>query len=144
MRLSSKAHYAVRAILDLAQHQHQGPVSIQAIAQRQAISRPYLEQLFAKLRRGQVIRSIRGANGGYLLARPSDQVSLAEILDLVEEQLDPTPCFAGKRDCRSMAECKTRHIWRRFGEHVRLFLKSVTLEHLLIEDGRAPLTRKQP
>lgn len=133
MRLSTRAHYAVRAVLDLALHATDGPVAIQEIARRQAISSSYLEQLFVKLRRGRVIRSVRGARGGYQLACPADQVHLAQIIELVDEPLEPVACLDGRKPCDLADQCITQSVWRRLGEHIRSFLSSITLEQLLQE-----------
>lgn len=133
MRLSTRAHYAVRAVLDLALHSTHGPVAIQEIARRQAISSSYLEQLFVKLRRGQIIRSVRGARGGYQLARPADQVHLADIIELVDEPLEPVACLDGQKDCARASHCITQNIWRRLGNHIRTFLSSVTVDQLVRE-----------
>jgi Rrf2 family transcriptional regulator, iron-sulfur cluster assembly transcription factor len=131
VRLSTRAHYAVRAILDLALHATEGPVAIQEIARRQAISSSYLEQLFVKLRRGRIIRSVRGARGGYLLARPADQVHLADIIDLVDEPLQPVACLDGQKDCTRASHCITQDIWRQLGNHIRTFLTSITVDQLV-------------
>jgi Rrf2 family transcriptional regulator, iron-sulfur cluster assembly transcription factor len=133
VRLSTRAHYAVRAILDLALHSTHGPVAIQEIARRQAISPSYLEQLFVKLRRGQIIRSVRGARGGYQLARPADQVHLADIIELVDEPLQPVACLDGRKDCARASDCLTRNVWRRLGNHIRTFLTSITVDQLVRE-----------
>jgi Rrf2 family transcriptional regulator, iron-sulfur cluster assembly transcription factor len=133
VRLSTRAHYAVRAILDLALHSTHGPVAIQEIARRQAISPSYLEQLFVKLRRGQIIRSVRGARGGYQLARPADQVHLADIIELVDEPLQPVACLDGRKDCARASDCLTRNVWRRLGHHIRTFLTSITVDQLVRE-----------
>ncbi len=133
MRLSTRAHYAVRAILDLALHSTHGPVAIQEIARRQAISSSYLEQLFVKLRRGRLVRSIRGARGGYQLARPADQVHLADIIELVDEPLQPVACLDGEKDCTRSNDCITRGIWRQLGNHIRTFLSSITVDQLVRE-----------
>jgi Rrf2 family transcriptional regulator, iron-sulfur cluster assembly transcription factor len=131
VRLSTRAHYAVRAVVDLALHSTQGPVAIQEIARRQAISSSYLEQLFVKLRRGQLIRSIRGARGGYQLARPADQVHLADIIELVDEPLQPVACLDGQKDCDRASRCITQDIWRQLGQHIRAFLTSITVDQLV-------------
>jgi Rrf2 family transcriptional regulator, iron-sulfur cluster assembly transcription factor len=133
VRLSTRAHYAVRAILDLALHSTHGPVAIQEIARRQAISSSYLEQLFVKLRRGQLIRSVRGARGGYQLARPADQVHLVDIMELVDEPLQPVACLDGQKDCARASQCVTQDIWRQLGNHIRTFLTSITVEQLVRE-----------
>ena len=133
MRLSTRAHYAVRAVLDLALHSQHGPVAIQEIARRQAISSSYLEQLFVKLRRGQLIRSIRGARGGYQLARPAEDVHLADIIMLVDEPLQPVACLDGRKDCDLASQCVTQDVWRQLGDHIRTFLSSITVDQLVRE-----------
>lgn len=133
MRLSTRAHYAVRAVLDLALHSQHGPVAIQEIARRQAISSSYLEQLFVKLRRGQLIRSIRGARGGYQLARPAEDVHLADIIMLVDEPLQPVACLDGQKDCDLASQCVTQDVWRQLGDHIRSFLSSITVDQLVRE-----------
>lgn len=130
MRLSTRANYAVRAILDLALHEHEGPVSIQQIAHRQQISHSYLEQLFRKLRGGKLVESVRGARGGYTMAVPPDQVTLADILEIVNETIEPASCLNGRKKCDHSSKCMTRVVWKRLGEHIQLFLKSITLEQL--------------
>lgn len=131
MRLSTRAHYAVRAVVDLALHSHHGPVAIQEIARRQAISSSYLEQLFVKLRRGNLIRSVRGSRGGYQLARPAEQVHLANIIELVDEPLQPVACLDGQKDCDLASKCITQDIWRQLGNHIHSFLSSITLDQLV-------------
>lgn len=133
MRISTRAHYAVRAVVDLAVHSGGSPVAIQEIARRQAISPSYLEQLFAKLRRGRVIRSVRGARGGYQLAVPADQVHLAQIMELVDEPLDPLACLDGRKSCDLAERCITQGVWRQLGEQIRVFLSSITLDQLVQE-----------
>lgn len=131
MRLSTRAHYAVRAVLDLALHAVDRPVPVQEIAERQAISQAYLEQLFAKLRRGRIIRSVRGPRGGYLLARPAAEVTLAEIMEWVDEPLEPVACLDKDGHCDREGGCNTHHIWRDLGRHIRSFLETLTVEQAL-------------
>lgn len=133
MRISSRAHYAVRAILDLALHAERQPVSIQEIAKRQGISPAYLEQLFNKLRRGRVIRSVRGARGGYMLAQPAGEVTLARIMEVVGEPLDLVSCQNDQDACDREGHCMTQALWKRLGEHIRCFLDEFTVEQLLEE-----------
>ena len=101
MRLTTKGRYAVTAMLDLAMHKAQGPVSLADISQRQAISLSYLEQLFAKLRRVSLVSSVRGPGGGYELQRGSEVIFIAEIIDAVNESVDTTRCH-GASDCLSL------------------------------------------
>jgi Rrf2 family transcriptional regulator, iron-sulfur cluster assembly transcription factor len=139
VRLSTKANYAVRAILDLVLHEHEGPVSIQQIAHRQQISHSYLEQLFRKLRRGKLVESVRGSRGGYKMRLPVDQVTLAHVLEIVNETLEPAACLDGRKKCNYCDMCMTRVVWKRLGEHIRVFLDSITIEQLrreAVETGR--------
>ncbi|HBX99586.1 MAG TPA: Fe-S cluster assembly transcriptional regulator IscR, partial [Gammaproteobacteria bacterium] len=99
MRLTTKGRYAVTAMLDLAMHRAQGPVSLADISQRQAISLSYLEQLFAKLRRVSLVSSVRGPGGGYELLRGSEVIFISEIIDAVNESVDTTRCH-GAGDCQ--------------------------------------------
>jgi Rrf2 family iron-sulfur cluster assembly transcriptional regulator len=98
MRLTTKGRFAVTAMIDLAMRQHNGPVTLAGISQRQKISLSYLEQLFGKLRRHELVESTRGPGGGYTLARPMREVSVADIIFAVDEPLDATNC-AGKENC---------------------------------------------
>ena len=94
MRLTTKGRYAVTAMLDLALHKNEGPVSLADISQRQAISLSYLEQLFSKLRKSSLVSSVRGPGGGYKLERQSKSIGIAEIIDAVNESVDTTKCLS--------------------------------------------------
>jgi len=96
MRLTAKGRYAVTAMLDLAVHDDQGPISLADISERQGISLSYLEQLFAKLRRKELVKSVRGPGGGYQLSRSAKDIHIAEIVDSVDENVDATKCNANK------------------------------------------------
>ena len=106
MRLTTKGRYAVTAMLDLALHSGSGPISLADISSRQEISLSYLEQLFAKLRRSNLVNSVRGPGGGYLLSRDTDQIFVAEIIDAVNESVDATGC-GGNSDCQQGETCLT-------------------------------------
>lgn len=136
VRISSRAHYAVRAMLDLALHGQNRPIPIQQIANRQRISAAYLEQLFGRLRRGLLIQSVRGVRGGYLLARPAHQVTVAEILEQVGEPLDLVACLDCAAQCEQMDGCLSRQLWQHLGGQIRRVLDQFTLQHLL--DGVNP------
>lgn len=133
MRLSTKAQYAVRAIVSLSLLAEGGPVHLREIAQREGLSLSYLEQLFVMLRRNQIVRSIRGPGGGYLLARPSSDIRVDEIIDSVEETLVPVACMEKDGKCICSEQCVTRSIWQGLGERIRDFLSSITLEDLTRE-----------
>ncbi|RME35699.1 MAG: Rrf2 family transcriptional regulator [Deltaproteobacteria bacterium] len=133
MRLSTKAQYAVRAMVSLSLHGDEGPVSIKDISARESISLPYLEQLFVKLRRGRIVTSVRGPGGGYRLARPADQIRVDEIIDSVEETLVPVSCMDEQGRCVCDDHCVTHNVWQGLGERIRSFLASITLEDLTRE-----------
>jgi Rrf2 family iron-sulfur cluster assembly transcriptional regulator len=106
MRLTTKGRFAVTAMIDLALRQHNGPVTLAGISQRQKISLSYLEQLFGKLRRHELVESTRGPGGGYSLARSTREISVSDIIFAVDEPLDATQC-AGKQDCQDDGPCMT-------------------------------------
>jgi len=133
MRLSTKAQYAVRAMVSLSLHADEGPVSIKDISAREAISLPYLEQLFVKLRRGAIVTSVRGPGGGYRLARPAAEIRVDEIIDSVEETLVPVSCMDDQGCCVCDDQCVTHNVWQGLGERIRSFLASITLEDLTRE-----------
>ena len=110
MRLTTKGRYAVTAMLDLALHSNHGPVSLADISHRQEISLSYLEQLFAKLRRNELVSSVRGPGGGYKLYRPSSQIFVAEIIDAVNESYEATAC-RGSGNCQHGEICLTHTLW---------------------------------
>jgi Rrf2 family iron-sulfur cluster assembly transcriptional regulator len=133
MRLTTRARYAVMAMVDLAFMQDGRPVKLAEIAERQDISLSYLEQLFAKLRRGDLVRSTRGPGGGYRLARPVEQVSIADIVLAVEEPISATRCVSGSgRGCRKDAgKCQTHDLWAGLGNQIHLYLSAVTLHDVV-------------
>lgn len=130
MRLTTKGRYAVTAMLDLALHKNQGPVSLADISSRQAISLSYLEQLFAKLRKAALVSSVRGPGGGYELDRASNAIFIAEIIDAVNESVDTTKC-GGAGDCQGGEICLTHYLWEDLSEQIHNFLDSISLEDLV-------------
>ena len=132
MRLTTKGRFAVTAMLDLAlRHQH-GPVTLAGIGARQSISLSYLEQLFGKLRRHALVESVRGPGGGYCLARPTEKVSVAEIILAVDEPLDATQC-GGMENCQEDKRCMTHNLWATLNDKLYEYLNSVTLQDLVNE-----------
>ncbi len=129
MKLTTKGRYAVMALADLAHQAKTTPVTLADIADRQEISLSYLEQLFARLRRGGLVRSVRGPGGGYLLARSPDEINIAEIMLAVEETLRTTRCTPGSPfGCRAnKTRCLTHDLWESLSEHILTYLQSVTL-----------------
>jgi len=106
MRLTTKGRFAVTAMIDVAMHSGEGPVTLAGVSERQKISLSYLEQLFGKLRRHRLVDSVRGPGGGYNLARPADAVSVADIIVAVDEPIDATQC-GGKENCQDDKRCMT-------------------------------------
>ena len=129
MRLSTKGRYAVMAMVDLAQHSAGDPISLAEIAERQEISLSYLEQLFAMLRKGGLVKSVRGPGGGYLLARHRGETRLADILLAVDEPIRATRCTPGAPiGCRgNRSRCATHDLWEELGNQIHLYLSSVSL-----------------
>jgi Rrf2 family iron-sulfur cluster assembly transcriptional regulator len=134
MRLSTKAQYAVRAMVSLNLTVGDKPVSIRDISEREEISLSYLEQLFVKLRRGKIVNSVRGPGGGYVLARSADLIRVDQIIDSVEETLVPVSCMdEGQCSCATDTRCVTHGVWQGLGERIRQFLASMTLADLTEE-----------
>ena len=142
MRLTTKGRYAVTAMLDLALHKDQGPVSLADISQRQAISLSYLEQLFAKLRRGSLVSSVRGPGGGYELQGGSDSIYIAQIVDAVNESLDSTKC-KGAGDCQGGETCLTHYLWEDLSEQIHTFLEGISLADLVAKNEVKRISQKQ-
>lgn len=134
MRLSAKGRYAVTAMLDLALHHGQGPVRLSSISTRQGISLSYLEQLFARLRRHALVRSVRGPGGGYRLSRPAGQISVAEVIEAVNEDTDTTRC-GGAGNCQRGETCLTHHLWMDLSDRIRQFLRDISLGDLVERRG---------
>lgn len=130
MRLTTKGRYAVTAMLDLAIHGQSKPVSLNDISGRQGISLSYLEQLFAKLRRCDLVSSVRGPGGGYRLARTGAEISIAQVVDAVNESMDATRC-QGKGDCQDGDQCLTHHLWQDLSSQIHAFLSDISIADLV-------------
>src|SRR3569623_694700 len=144
MRLSTKGRYAVMAMADLASHAANArPVSLADIAERQEISLSYLEQLFAKLRRGGLVTSVRGPGGGYRLSRPSAELRIADIILAVDEPIATTRCKTGStKGCtKTGARCVTHDLWEELGQQIHVFLSSGSLADVV---ERRVLGRAKP
>ncbi len=132
MRLSTKGRYAVMAMADLAKRGEARAVTLADIAQRQDISLPYLEQLFARLRRRGLVKSVRGPGGGYRLARTADETAVADIVTAVDEPLEAVRCGSGPVGCMpGGVRCLTHDLWDDLGRHIHDYLASVTLEDVI-------------
>ena len=149
MRLTTKGRFAVTAMIDLALRQNNGPVTLAAISQRQQISLSYLEQLFGKLRRHQLVESTRGPGGGYTLGRKATEISVADIILSVDEPIDATHC-AGKENCLGESgKCMTHELWSSLNQRMIDFLNSVNLQKLVddqlakgLQVEEKPMTRR--
>lgn len=131
MRLSTKGQYAVRAIVTLACHSSDKPVTLKDISMEEGISLSYLEQLFVKLRKGKVVKSVRGPGGGYVLARPSSEISVGTVIKVVEEPLNPVACLDdGSVGCERAERCITQRVWRGLADKIAEFLDSISIEDL--------------
>ncbi len=130
MRLTTKGRYAVTAMLDLALHEGRGPISLADISSRQRISLSYLEQLFAKLRRGGLVKSVRGPGGGYQLSREKADIFVVQVIDAVNESVDATGCNS-KGDCHEGDACLTHYLWCDLSEQIHGFLSGISLENLV-------------
>lgn len=137
MRLTTKGRFAVTAMIDLALRQHVGPVTLAGISERQKISLSYLEQLFGKLRRHNIVASVRGPGGGYCLAKEMDAISVADIIHAVDESLDATQC-GGKKNCHDDRTCMTHTLWTNLNQRMNEYLSSVSLGDLVAEQRNHP------
>ena len=130
MKLNAKGRYAVTAMLDVALHGEEGPVALASIAERQGISRSYLEQLFSRLRRAGLVDSVRGPGGGYCLARAVPEISIAEVIAAVDESVDATRC-GGRENCQDNQPCLTHGLWEGLGREIERYLGRVSLADVL-------------
>jgi Rrf2 family iron-sulfur cluster assembly transcriptional regulator len=139
MRLTTKGRFAVTAMLDLALHGGDGPVTLSGISERQKISLSYLEQLFGKLRRRELVESVRGPGGGYHLARDPSLLTIADIIRAVEEPIDSTQC-GGRENCHGNERCMTHDLWEELNTTVYGFLAGVTLSQLVEQQRTKPVS----
>lgn len=129
-------------MLDLALHKEQGPISLADISHRQAISLSYLEQLFAKLRKGSLVSSVRGPGGGYELQRSSAAIYIAEIIDAVNESVDTTKC-QGAGDCQGGETCLTHYLWEDLSNQIHTFLEGISLADLVAKNEVKQIAEQQ-
>jgi Rrf2 family iron-sulfur cluster assembly transcriptional regulator len=143
MRLSAKARYAVTAMLDLALHAREQPVTLASIAQCQGISLSYLEQLFSRLRRAGLVDSVRGPGGGYRLARSPSEVTLADVVRAVDEDLDASHC-GGRRNCHAGGQCLTHDLWDDLSGRIHGFLGGISLADFISRPQVASIVARMP
>lgn len=130
MRLTTKGRFAVTAMLDLSMHEADKPVTLADISERQSISLSYLEQLFSRLRRNGLVKSVRGPGGGYRIAKPKAEISVSAIISAVDEEIDATQC-GGKENCKDEGRCMTHDLWTSLNFKILEYLSQVSLEDLL-------------
>lgn len=130
MKLTSKGRYAVTAMLDVALHSRNGPVSLADISERQEISLSYLEQLFARLRKEQLVSSVRGPGGGYKLGRAAADIAIGEVIRAVDESVDATRC-QGQADCQGGERCLTHTLWQDLSDRISQFLNGISIGELM-------------
>jgi Rrf2 family transcriptional regulator, iron-sulfur cluster assembly transcription factor len=130
MKLSTRSRYGARMLMDLAEHGVHGPVQVGAVAKRQGISVKYLEKLAHTLKQGGLIKSLRGAKGGHLLARPASDITMGEIVRILEGGLDLVSCSTSRGSCPRLADCPTSRLWQEASQALLEKLDSITLEAL--------------
>lgn len=134
MRLSTKGRYGVKAMFDLAVNQSDTPLSLKSIAERQGLSEPYLEQLISALRKAGLVKSVRGAQGGYLLAHPPDKITVGSIIRTLEGSIAPVDCVADGEElipCEKAENCVTRGVWEKIRQSVDSVIDSITLQDMV-------------
>jgi len=130
MKLSTKGRYGARAMVDMALHEDQGPILLKDIAKRQGISEKYLEHIITSLKVAGLVKSIRGARGGYILARPTSQIKLSHIIRALEGSAAPVECVDDPKLCSRVGICVTRDVWMKIKEKIEEILESVSLKDL--------------
>jgi Rrf2 family iron-sulfur cluster assembly transcriptional regulator len=142
MRLTTKGRYAVTAMLDLAIHYEDGPITLADISQRQCISLSYLEQLFAKLRRQGLVESTRGPGGGYRLSRSPQDIPVADVILAVDEKVETTRC-GGLSNCQDDEQCLTHELWAELSQQIYQFLCGISLGNLVEREGVRGVAERQ-
>ena len=133
MKMSTKARYGLRALVDLAKNSEDGPVTISSIAERQKISENYLEQLLAKLRKADIVNSVRGSQGGYVLARDADHISVGDVLRTLEGDLSPVECplINEEIDCNDEDQCVTKYVWKKVNDSINDTVNKISIGELI-------------
>jgi len=131
MKLSTRSRYGTRLLLDMAEHYHNGPIHLMKIAQRQGISVKYLEQIIIPLKKAKYVKSVRGPKGGHILAKPPEEITVGEIVALLEESTSLVECSYDESICERSEICPTRLVWREAAQAMFGRLESITLADLL-------------
>lgn len=145
MKLSTKGRYGLRALIDLARYSEDAPVSIASISARQGISERYLEQLMSLLKKAGLVKSVRGAGGGYVLAKDAAQISAGDILRALEGDLRPVECAGLEEDgeCRASDSCVTKYVWQRINESISRTVDGIMLDQLVEESRKKTCTAEE-
>ncbi|MDT0584005.1 MULTISPECIES: Fe-S cluster assembly transcriptional regulator IscR [Alteromonadaceae] len=133
MKLTSKGRYAVTAMLDVALHSRKGPVPLADISERQEISLSYLEQLFSRLRKENLVSSVRGPGGGYQLGKAPSEIAIGDVIRAVDESVDATRC-QGQSDCQGGERCLTHTLWQDLSDRISQFLNGITIGELMTKN----------
>ena len=138
MKLSTKGRYGLRALIDLAVHEEDDTVSIQSISERQGISESYLEQLVRLLKKAELVVSVRGAGGGYRLAKPAEDISVGDILRALEGDLNAVACSAYQEEqaCEGSDCCVTKFVWKKINDAITQTVDSIKLAELVSESRK--------
>lgn len=138
MKLSTKGRYGLRALIDLARYSETEPVSIGSIAERQNLSERYLEQLMSRLKKAGLVRSIRGAGGGYVLAKDAGEISVGDVLRALEGNLNPVECagFSEDEECAASGGCVTKYVWKRINESINKTVDEIMIDALVEESKK--------
>ncbi len=142
MKLTTKGRYAVTAMLDLALHYENGPITLAEIAQRQGISLSYLEQLFSRLRRQTLVTSVRGPGGGYRLGRDAKDIYIGEVIQAVDENMDTTRC-GGAHNCQENERCLTHDLWQDLSGQIYSYLNQISLQDMMNRRGVQDVASRQ-
>ena len=145
MKLSTKGRYGLRAVLDLALNSETEAVALSGIAERQSISISYLEQLVAKLKKAGIVESTRGARGGYILARPAEEISVGDILRALEGDLSPVDCseLIGGPSCNASDICVTKYVWKRISDSINNAVDTLMLSELVNESREVQAAKQE-
>ena len=142
MKLTTKGRYAVTAMLDLALHYNDGPITLAEIAQRQGISLSYLEQLFSRLRRKSLVSSVRGPGGGYRLGHDAKEIFIGEVIRAVDESMDTTRC-GGAHNCQGNERCLTHDLWQDLSGQIYSYLNEISLQDMMDRRGVRDVAKRQ-
>jgi Rrf2 family protein len=131
MKISTKIRYGARAMLQLASHYGEGPIELKEIAKKESISIKYLEQVIIPLRTAGLVKSVRGSKGGYSLARPPSEISLNDVIEILEGPIDLVECLKDPKNCRRSPFCVTRDIWQEVSDALYGIFHSITFEEMV-------------